>query len=157
MIKELQWYNIATLLRDYLKSFRYSNGKRLFECMVDRDDLTIHLGTSNTGEYPAIDIIFGDESDPKKQDDINSAIVQLWIDIYVKGEATADINANDCLYRQLFNVENEFCTALRYFNNDLHKRGLGTNCKVLSFLSDGDTQMPANGMVRAVIEIEWRK
>ena len=157
MIKELQWYNIATLLRDFLKSFRYNNGKRLFESMVDRDDLLIHVGVSNAGQYPAIDIIFGEETDNGKQDNINTATVQLWIDIYVKGEATADIDPNDCLYRQLFEVENEFCTALRYFNYDLHKRGLGTNCKILSFLSDGDAQMPASGMVRAVISIEWVK
>lgn len=157
MMRELQWYNIAIKLRDFLQSYKYDDGSRLFECMVDRQDLIIRVGEGNTGEYPAIYIIFGDESDNDKQDKRVGAIVQLWVDIYVKGEATSDVDYDDCLYRQMFKVEQEFIKVLRIFNKDLHKRGIATNLKIQAILSDGDENAPATAQNRIVIDIEWYK
>ena len=157
MMRELQWYNIAIKLRDFLQSYKYYDGRRLFECMVDREELIIRVGKGNTGEYPAIYIIFGDESDNEKQDKRVGAIVQLWVDIYVKGEATSDVDYDDCLYRQMFKVEQEFFKALRIFNADLHKRGIATDLKIQGIFSDGDENAPATTQNRIVIDIEWYK
>lgn len=157
MMKELQWYNIAIRLRDFLKSFKYNDGRRLFDCMVDRQDLKIRVGQGNTGEYPAIYILFGDESDVEKQDKRTGARVQLWVDIYVKGEATPDIDYDDCLYKQMFEVEQEFIKVLRIFNKDLHRRGIATNLVIQAILSDGDENAPVTAQNRIVIDIEWYK
>ena len=157
MMKELQWYNIAIRLRDFLKSFKYNDGRRLFDCMVDRQDLKIRVGQGNTGEYPAIYILFGDESDVEKQDNRTGARVQLWVDVYVKGEATPDIDYDDCLYKQMFEVEQEFIKVLRIFNKDLHRRGIATNLVIQAILSDGDENAPVTAQNRIVIDIEWYK
>lgn len=157
MMRELQWYNIAIRLRDFLQTYRYNDGRRLFEFMVNREDLIIRVGTGNAGEYPAIYIIFGDESDNEKQDKRVGAITQLWVDIYVKGTATSDIDYDDCLYRQLFEAEQEFLTVLRLFNKDLQRRGIATNLKIQGILSDGDENAPVTAQNRIVIDIEWYK
>lgn len=157
MMRELQWYNIAIKLRDFLQSYRYNNGRRLFESMVDRESLIIRVGTGNTGEYPAIYIIFGDESENEKQDKRVGAIAQLWVDIYVKGTATSDIDYDDCLYKQMFDVEQEFLMAIRLFNKDLQRRGIATNMKIRGILSDGDENAPVTVQNRIVIDIEWYK
>ena len=157
MMKELQWYNIAIRLRDFLKSFKYNDGRRLFDCMVDRQDRKIRVGQGNTGEYPAIYILFGDESDVEKQDNRTGARVQLWVDVYVKGEATPDIDYDDCLYKQMFEVEQEFIKVLRIFNKDLHRRGIATNLVIQAILSDGDENAPVTAQNRIVIDIEWYK
>ena len=80
-------------LRNFLRSYKKSDGSILFPSLVDRDDLKIRVGAGNTGEYPAIWILFGSEESLDKQDRVNGAIVQLWIDMYVKG--AADDNGED--------------------------------------------------------------
>lgn len=155
MLHRIEWYNIAIKLRDFLKSFRYRDGSRFFEYFIDRDDLQIRVGTGNTGEYPAIWIIFGDESDTQKQDARIGAVLQLWIDICVKGEATSDIDYDDTLYRQLFKAEEELIFALRLFNKEFQKLGYGTDMKVLGILSDGNENAPASAVHRMVLSIEW--
>lgn len=158
MLKDLQWYNIASLLRDFLKTFRYSNGNRVFEYLVDRDDMKIKVGSGNTGEWPALWILFGDETRVEKQDNINGSVVQLWLDLYVKAEAGAEIDFTDNLYQQMFKAEKELVRLLKIFNNDLHKRGIGSNLEILAILSDGDETVSGNSLNislnRIVISIE---
>ena len=93
MLHEVNWYTIAMTLRNFLRNYKKSDGSILFPSLVDRDDLIIRVGAGNTGEYPAIWILFGSEESLDKQDRVNGAIVQLWIDMYVKG--AADDNGED--------------------------------------------------------------
>jgi len=161
MLKDIQWYNIATRLRNFLKSYRHKSGNRVFNYLVDREDMKIRVGSGNTGEYPALWILFGDESELDHQDDIVGATVQLWLDLYVKAEATPEYDFTNNLYDQLFKAEQELVYLLREFNKDLHRRGIGTNLKIQAILSDGDENVSGNAlntaMNRIVVDIDWRK
>lgn len=158
MIKELQWYNIAVRLRDFLKAFKYKNGKRPFDKMTDRENLKIRVGKGNTGEFPAIWIIFGSEEDANRQASVTGAVVQLWVDIYVTNQATSAYDMNDNNYKQMYDVETEFCDLLWKFNKDLQKRGLGVKLTLQGILSDGDENENMNvSQHRLVIDIEWYK
>lgn len=157
MIKRLEWYPIAQSLRDFLKTFRYKDGTRLFSYLVDREDLKIRVGTGNTGEYPAICILFGDERQLTKQDAIIGTTIQLWIDIYVKGEASNDIDYDDIGYRQEFQAQQEILKVLRTFQMFLKKNGLIVNIKLLDILSDGDTNLPVSIQNRMVVDMECRQ
>ena len=157
MIHNLQWFPIAIKLRDYLKSYRYKDGSRLFEDVTDRDDLQIRVGAGNVGEYPAIWILFGDEHKLDKQDSINGGVVQLWIDIYVKGEAGPEIDFDDSCYRQLYCVEQEFMRILRKFQMYLRDLGLIVDFNLQDVLSDGDENAPVSVQNRIVLDIEYYK
>ena len=161
MLAQLQWYNIAVMLREYLKSFRYKSGKHLFHYLVDRDEMKILVGSGNTGEYPALWILFGDESELEKQDSIGGATVQLWLDLYVKAEATPEYDFTNNLYQQMFKAEQELVYALREFNRELQKRGIGANTQIKAILSDGDENVSGNALNtavhRIVVDINWRK
>lgn len=161
MLREIQWYNIATRLRDFLKSYRHKSGNRAFEYLVDRDEMKILVGSGNTGEWPALWIIFGDETELSKQDRIIGATVQLWLDFYVKAEATPEYDFTNNLYEQLFKAEQELVYLLREFNKDLHRRGIGTDMSIQAILSDGDENVSGNSlniaMNRIVVDIDWRK
>ena len=61
MLHEVNWYTIAMTLRNFLRNYKKSDGSILFPSLVDRDDLIIRVGAGNTGEYPAIWILFGSE------------------------------------------------------------------------------------------------
>lgn len=161
MLRQLQWYNIATMLRNFLKAYRYKSGKRLFEHLVDRDEMKFLVGSGNTGEWPALWILFGDESELDSQDSIIGAIVELWLDLYVKGEATPEYDYTSNLYEQIFKSEQELVNVLRDFNIDLQKRGIGAKVSIQTILSDGDENTSGNslGMMvhRIVLNISWRK
>lgn len=161
MLREIQWYNIATKLREFIASFRYNNGDRLFEYLVDRDDMKIRVGSGNTGEWPALWIIFGSEDELEQQDRIGGATIQLWLDFYVKAEASSDFEFTNSLYNQLFRAEQEMILALRKFDRELHKRGIGTNMRIDAILSDGDDLVSGNSLNtalnRMVLTIDWRK
>ena len=161
MLRQIQWYNIATMLRNFLKSYRYKNGNRLFNHLVDRDDMKILVGSGNTGEWPALWIIFGDETEIDKQDSITGATVQLWLDLYVKAEATPEYDFTSNLYEQIFKAEQELINVLREFNIDLQKRGIGAKLSIQAILSDGDENVSGNSlniaMHRVVVDIDWRK
>lgn len=161
MLAQLQWYNIAVMLREYLKSFRYNSGKHLFHYLVDRDEMKILVGSGNTGEYPALWILFGDESELEKQDSIGGATVQLWLDLYVKAEATPEYDFTNNLYQQMFKAEQELVYVLREFNRELQKRGIGANTQIKAILSDGDENVSGNALNtavhRIVVDIDWRK
>lgn len=158
MLKDLQWYNIASLLKNFLNSFRYTNGDRIFEYLVDRDDMKIKVGSGNAGEWPALWILFADESQVDKQDNINGSIINLWLDLFVKAEAGPEVDFTDNLYKQMFKAEKELVRALRWFNSDLHKRGIGSNLKIKAILSDGDNLVSGSSLNIAVnriyVEIE---
>ena len=155
MLMRLKWLKIANKLRDYLKAYRTKEGKRLFDYLVDRDIFKIRVGAGNTGEYPALYILFGDEQDVEKQRNIIGARVTLYLDLYVKGEATPDIDYDDNLYRQIYLAEEELVEALNQFNFHLHQNGLGSNLVVQAILSDGDENAPVVVAHRVLIEIEW--
>ena len=146
MLKDLQWYNIASLLKNFLNSFRYTNGDRLFEYIVDRDDMKIKVGSGNTGEWPALWILFADESPVDKQDNINGSTINLWLDLFVKAEAGPEIDFTDNLYKQMFKAEKELVRALRWFNSDLHKRGIGSNLEITAIISDGDNLVSGSSL-----------
>lgn len=156
MLKKLMWYPVGKKLVDYLEGFRYDDGTRLFNYLTDRDDLTIKFGSGNYGEYPAIWILFGSESEVDKQDSRIGAITEFWIDIYVKGEASPDDDQDAILYRQAFNLEQELTNVLATFNQIMQRDyKLGTHFKIKDILSDGDANSPANLQHRIVLDIEW--
>ena len=157
MLKKLYWFKLAQRLRDFLKAYRYEDGTPLFQYFVDSDALKIRIGSGNTGEYPAICILFGDEGQLIKQDKIIGSRVQLWIDIYVKGEASNDIDYDDIGYRQEYMAEQELVTILREFQKDLMRSGIATNIKIYDVLSDGDTNLPVSVQNRIVLNIDVRE
>ena len=157
MLKKLYWFKLAQRLRDFLKAYRYEDGTPLFNYFVDSDALKIRIGSGNTGEYPAICILFGDEGQLMKQDKIIGSRVQLWIDIYVKGEASNDIDYDDIGYRQEYMAEQELVTILREFQKDLMRSGIATNIKIYDVLSDGDTNLPVSVQNRIVLNIDVRE
>ena len=159
--KYIEWYPLAEGLRDFLKSYTYDDGRHLFEYLRSEDkELPIRVGAINAGEYPAIDILFGEESGmnerPKQE---NGALVQLWIDIYLSGaDISADINSSTELYKLMYKTEKELFIALAEYNNLMRKTlGIATNLQVTGILSDGDENIPVSMQHRIVIEINWRK
>ena len=160
MLRNIQWYNIATRLKDFLKSYRHKSGNRVFNYLVDRDEMKIRVGSGNTGEWPALWILFGDETELEKQDDIIGATIQLWLDLYVKAEATPEYDFTSNLYEQMFKAEQELIYLLREFNKDLQRRGIGAKLSIQAILSDGDMNVSGNSlniaMNRIVLDIDWR-
>ena len=159
--KYIEWYPLAEGLRDFLKSYTYDDGRHLFEYLRSEDkELQIRVGAVNSGEYPAIVILFGEESGmndrPKQQ---NGALVQLWIDIYLSGsDSSTEIDSSTELYKQMYNTEKELFIALEEYNNLMRKTlGIATNLQVTGILSDGDENIPVSMQHRIVIEIDWRK
>lgn len=157
MLTKIYWFKIAERLRDFLKAYRYSDGTKLFDYFVDAQDLKIRVGSGNTGEYPQICILFGDEGELKKQDKIIGSNLQLWIDIYVKGQASNDIDYDDIGYRQEYQAQQEFVTVLREFKQELARSGIATNLKIVDILSDGDTNLPVSVQNRIVLNIQIRE
>ena len=158
MIKRLYWYDIALRLRDFLRAYRNKEGNRLFDYLADRDSMKIGVGVSTSGEYPALYIDYGREKDVQKQGRITGAKVELWIDLFVKGEAENVVaDQGDLMYRQIYMAENELIQALNEFNFHLHRNGLGSNLVVTQVLSDGSANMPVMVANRIVCEIEWYK
>ena len=159
--KYIEWYPLAEGLRDFLKSYTYDDGRHLFEYLRSEDkELPIRVGAVNSGEYPAIVILFGEETGmndrPKQQ---NGALVQLWIDIYLSGsDSSTEIDSSTDIYKQMYNVEKELFIALNEYNNLMRKTlGIATNLQVTGILSDGDENIPVSMQHRIVIEINWRK
>ena len=159
--KYIEWYPLAEGLRDFLKSYTYDDGRHLFEYLRSEDkELPIRVGAVNSGEYPAIVILFGEETGmndrPKQQ---NGALVQLWIDIYLSGsDSSTEIDSSTELYKQMYNTEKELFIALEEYNNLMRKTlGIATNLQVTGILSDGDENIPVSMQHRIVIEIDWRK
>lgn len=156
MIKRVYWYDIALKLRDFLRAYRNKEGKRLFDYLVDRDVMKIRIGIGNTGEYPALFIDFGQEEDIKKQGKVTGAKLELWLDLFVKGEAETNVaDYDDLAYRQLYLAENELIEALNEFNFYLHRNGLGSNLVVSGVLSDGSANAPVVVANRIIVDIEW--
>ena len=155
MLKKLRWYDIAIRLRDFIKNYHTKYGERPFNYLVDRDDLKIKVGSGNVGEFPAIWILFGSEEDTEKQSAINGSIIQFWIDLYVKGAQTDEIDFDDICYRQLYQLSQDIITMLHEFQKVLQKDyGLGVHIVVPAVFSDGDENMPVSGMCRIIANIE---
>ena len=159
--KYIEWYPLAEGLRDFLKNYTYSDGRHLFEYLnIEDKELPIRVGSVNAGEYPAIEILFGEETGmrdrPKTE---NGALVQLWIDVYISGvDSSSDINTSTDIYKQMYNAEKELFIALNEYNNLIRKTlGIATNLQVTGILSDGDENIPVSMQHRIVIEINWRK
>ena len=160
MLQKLMWRQIGKKLVDFMKSYKYLDGTRLFEYLTDRDNLQFRFGTGNTGEYPAIWLIFSEENSVEKQDKIIGGKVQFWIDIYLQGENTNDIPISEYLYNQSYKVENELLKALHdHFSHKIRRElGIGMKMEILAVLSDGDETMAlGNTQHRIVLEIEWYK
>lgn len=158
MMNELLWYPIGTRLVDFMKSYRYNDGKRLFEYVTDRDVMQFRFGSGNSGEYPAVWVLFGEETDTEKQSQRVGSVIQFWIDIYVKGEQTPDMTYDSWLYAQMYEIEQELTKVLKEFNIKLQRDfKLGVLCKLRTILSDGDENYSASAMHRAVVDIEWYK
>lgn len=160
MLQKLMWRQIGKKLVDFMKSYKYLDGTRLFEYLNERDNLQFRFGTGNTGEYPAIWVIFSEEDSVEKQDKIIGGKVQFWIDIYLQGENTNDIPISEYLYNQSYKVENELLKALHdHFSKKIQRElGIGIKMDILAVLSDGDETMAlGNTQHRIVLEIEWYK
>ena len=156
MINSVLWYPIGERLVEFMKSYRYDDGRRLFEYLTDRDVMQFRFGSGNTGEFPAVWVLFGEETDTEKQSQRTGSIIQYWVDIYVKNEQTPDMTYDSWLYAQLYQIEQELTFVLKEFNIKLQRDfKLGSLCKVKTILSDGDENYSATAMNRAVVEIEW--
>lgn len=155
MLKKLRWYDIAIRLRDFIKNYHTKYGKRPFEYLVDRDDMKIKVGSGNVGEFPAIWILFGSEEDTEKQAAINGSLIQFWIDLYVKGAQTDEIDFDDICYRQLYQLEQDIINILYEFQKVLQRDyGLGVHIKIPMIASDGDENAPVTAMHRIIMDIE---
>jgi hypothetical protein len=53
MLQKLMWRQIGKKLVDFLKSYKYLDGTRLFEYLNERDNLQFRFGTGNTGRTGA--------------------------------------------------------------------------------------------------------
>lgn len=158
-VRELKWFPLACKLKDFLLEYTYSDGTPLFNYLVDRESLKITVGKNVAGEYPSINIIFGEEQplDSEKQSEIIGGIMQLWIDIYVKGEEDG-LSSFDGMYRQMFDAENELVKVISEFNKEIKRYyDLGTKMTVEGIFSDGDEQLPVVMQHRIVLKLEWRK
>jgi hypothetical protein len=58
----------------------------------------------------------------------------------------------------MFRAEKELVKILRWFNDDLHKRGIGSKLEISHILSDGDDTVSGNALNialnRVVLRIE---
>lgn len=160
MLQKLMWRQIGKKLVDFIRSYKYLDGTRLFEYLDNRDELQVRFGTGNTGEYPAIWVIFSEEDYVEKQDKIIGGKVQFWIDLYLQGKNTPDIPLSEYLYNQSYKVENELLKALhdKFSYKICRELGIGIKMEILAVLSDGDETMAlGNSQHRMVLEIEWYK
>ena len=156
MLKKLRWYDIAIRLRDFIKNYHTKYGERPFNYLVDRDDLKIKVGSGNVGEFPAIWILFGSEEDTNHQSQRIGAMVQFWIDLYVKGGQTDEVDFDDICYRQMYQLTQDVMNMLYEFQKVLQKDyGLGVHITTPAVFSDGDENAPVNTMNRIICNIEW--
>lgn len=154
----LKWYPILLAFRDYLKEYTYPDGRHLFEYIERYNDLVIEVGNGISGATPSINILFGEESEFNHPKNINGAITQLWVDIYVASEATDDNSDTNTIYNQLYHAELEILEVLDSFSVQCLKTlGISTNITIQGILSDGAEGASASGMNRMVFDIEWRK
>lgn len=154
------WRKLGRKLVDFLNTYKYANGDRLFEYITDRDEMHIRFGTGNAGEFPALWVIFGEEDSVKRQDKFTGGKIQYWIDVYASGQATANIPISEYLYNQAELVENELLKVLHdeFLPKVRKELGLAINAEILAVLSDGDESMNINNIQqRIVIEFEWYK
>lgn len=160
MLNQLNWFPIALKLRDFIKHYRHrETGEPLFAYLQDREVMKIRVGQGNAGEYPALYILFGDESELRIQDKIVGSDIQLWLDIYIRGAASSEYDYDDKLYRDIYRVEQELVDVIRDFNFFLQsKRGLGlaANIRISSILSDGDENAPESVQHRMVLDLQVR-
>lgn len=160
MLQKLMWRSIGKKLVDFIRSFRYDDGTRLFEYLEDRDDLQVRFGTGNSGEYPAIWVIFSEEDKVDKQDKVVGGKIQFWIDIFLQGMNTLDIPLSEYLYNKSYQIENELLKVLHnHFTKKIQRElGIGVKTDILAVLSDGDETMAlGNTQHRIVLELEWYK
>lgn len=158
-MRDLQWFNVVSSLKDFIKYYKYADGTRLFDYLVDRDLFKLVIGKGNTGEIPRLDILLGDETpvDSDKQSAITGATIQLWLDLYVKGADDGINEGGEMLYRQAYLAEKELMKVLKEYTKTLMKDyGIGVNLKVSGILSDGDENAPVNVQHRIVLDIDWR-
>lgn len=157
MLHKLMWYDLAIRFRDFIQNYKTKDGKELFEYLVDREDLKIKIGTGNTGEFPAIWILFGSEESTDHPSDRIGGLIQLWIDIYVKGSDSYEEEYDDIGYRQLYLLGQDIIALLEQFQKIvMHDYGIAAKIRVPAILSDGeDSNFPATNMNRIIVDIEW--
>lgn len=158
MLNKLMWFPVGKRLVDFLNAYEYEDGSRLFRYLADRDDMKIRLGSGNFGEYPALWVIFGSETEVNKPDSRIGAITEFWLDVYVKAEASPDDEQDTTLYRQAYHLEQELTLVLREFNQQIQKYyKLGTNFRIKDILSDGDAGFTSSNTLqhRIILQIEW--
>ena len=156
-INKLNWFPLADGLVDFLKNYTYNDGTHLFNYLVDYDSLKINVGQCNTGEFPLINILFGEESEMEFPNNIKGATVQLWIDIYVKGIQNNNQEEVKVMYTQLYRAEKELLSILKKYAKLMEKQiGSAINIIPQGVLSDGDENLPATAQHRLVLDIIWR-
>ena len=154
----LHWGRLVKTLKDYLISYTYSDGTRLFNYINNRDDLKILVGSGNAGEYPLIEIKLGDESGigttPRSCD---GGKTEIWLDIFLKGDDTEEGNAGEALYDQIYNVEEEIVWAIDGYRELIQKTFKIATTIAVSIWSDGDVNTPVTITHRLVLDIDWKK
>lgn len=157
MLKRIMWYNLAIRLRDFIKNYKTKDGSILFDYLVDRQDLKIKIGTGNLGEFPAIWILFGSEEDTNHPPDRIGGLVQLWIDVYVKGSASDEIDFDDPCYRQAYQVVQDILNLLQEYQKLLlHDYGIAAKVETQAILCDYEMgNAPVTLMNRIVVDITW--
>lgn len=156
MLRKLLWYDVAIRLRDFIKNYHTLDGKRPFDYLVDRDDLVIKVGSGNVGEFPAIWILFGSEEDTEKPPNRIGGIIQFWIDLYVKGSSSDDVDFDDICYRQAYQLEQDILKMLEQFQKVLMREyGIAIHITVPAIYSDADENAPVTVMNRIITNLEW--
>lgn len=157
-MKTVEWYPLADSLKDFLRNYRYSDGRKLFEYLPNYDSLNIVIGAGNAGEYPLIEIKFGEENSLDKPSNVSCGVIQFWIDVYIGGENLVGVvdELGQALYRQLYLMEKELVFALQEFRKTLYKMyGTETKVDIVAILSDGDENSPVTIEHRIVCNLTY--
>lgn len=159
-MRELQWYNIVSNLRDFLQNYTYSDGSKLFPYLYGRDIFKVNVGKGLVGDTPRLDILLGEETplDETHPSTTIGATIQLWLDLYITIGNDGVNDNGDNLYRQAFLCEKELAERLTEFTTRIKKDyGIGVKLTMVGVLSDGDNAAPDNLYHRIVLDIEWRR
>lgn len=157
-LKYLNWYPLANGLVDFLKNYTYDDGTHLFEYLDSYDNLKLAVGAGISGQYPRIDIIFGEERSIDLPNNMSGATVQLWLDVYVSGADTDSEDKNNMLYMQLYKVEKEIMNLIQIYAKMMQRQiGFAIKTELVGVLSDGSENAPVSAQNRIVLDFTWQK
>lgn len=156
-MKSLEWYSVAEGLKSFLRNFKYEDGRKPFQYLPNYENLHILVGTGNTGEYPLVEILLGEETKLEKPSNRLCSNIQLWIDIYVGGqnEVGSTEDFGQALYKQIYSVEKELVFLIHKYSKSLYTMyNSVADVDIVAVLSDGDENAPVTIQHRVVVNFE---